>query len=110
MSRSKLILILAVLGLVAAFFAFDGGQYLSLAYLKSRQAELAALYGSHPWTVVGVFFGAYVLVAAFSLPGAIPMTLAAGAFFGLITGTILVSFASSLGATLAFLASRCRKG
>ncbi|MFY7939550.1 MAG: FAD-dependent oxidoreductase [Burkholderiaceae bacterium] len=106
MSRSKLILILAVLGLVAAFFAFDGGQYLSLAYLKSRQAELAALYGSHPWTVVGVFFGAYVLVAAFSLPGAIPMTLAAGAFFGLITGTILVSFASSLGATLAFLASR----
>ncbi|MFM2449977.1 MAG: Mercuric reductase [Pseudomonadota bacterium] len=106
MSRSKLILILAVLGLVAAFFVFDGGQYLSLAYLKSRQAELAGLYESHPWKVGGLFFGMYVLVTALSLPGAVIMTLAAGAIFGLATGTLLVSFASSLGATLAFLASR----
>ncbi|XVJ70009.1 MAG: FAD-dependent oxidoreductase [Rhizobacter sp.] len=106
MSRNKLILILAVLGLVAAFFIFDGGQYLSLAYLKSRQTELAGLYESHPWKVAGLFFGVYVLVTALSLPGAVIMTLAAGAIFGLATGTLLVSFASSLGATLAFLASR----
>jgi pyruvate/2-oxoglutarate dehydrogenase complex dihydrolipoamide dehydrogenase (E3) component/uncharacterized membrane protein YdjX (TVP38/TMEM64 family) len=106
MSRSKLILILTALGLLAAFFVFDGGQYLSLAYLKSRQAELAALYESHPWKVAGVFFAVYVLVTALSLPGAVIMTLAAGAIFGLATGTLLVSFASSLGATLAFLASR----
>ncbi len=106
MSRTKLFLILAVLGFIAAFFIFDGGQYLSLAYLKSRQAELAGLYESHPWKVAGLFFGIYVLVTALSLPGAVIMTLAAGAIFGLATGTLLVSFASSLGATLAFLASR----
>jgi pyruvate/2-oxoglutarate dehydrogenase complex dihydrolipoamide dehydrogenase (E3) component/uncharacterized membrane protein YdjX (TVP38/TMEM64 family) len=106
MSRSKLILVLAVLGFIAAFFIFDGGQYLSLAYLKSRQAELAGLYESHSWKVAGLFFGVYVLVTALSLPGAVIMTLAAGAIFGLATGTVLVSFASSLGATLAFLTSR----
>ena len=106
MSRSKLLLVLAVLAFVAAFFFFDGGQYLSLGYLKSRQAELAGLYESHPWQVAGLFFCIYVLVTALSLPGAVIMTLAAGAIFGLTTGTLLVSFASSLGATLAFLASR----
>jgi pyruvate/2-oxoglutarate dehydrogenase complex dihydrolipoamide dehydrogenase (E3) component/uncharacterized membrane protein YdjX (TVP38/TMEM64 family) len=106
MSRSKLTLIFAVLAFVAAFFAFDGGQYLSLAYLKSRQADLAGLYGLHPWKVAGLFLGVYVLVTALSLPGAVIMTLAAGAVFGLTMGTVLVSFASSVGATLAFLASR----
>jgi pyruvate/2-oxoglutarate dehydrogenase complex dihydrolipoamide dehydrogenase (E3) component/uncharacterized membrane protein YdjX (TVP38/TMEM64 family) len=106
MSRSKIFLVLAVLGVIAAFFLFDGGQYLSLAYLKSRQAELAGWYAAEPWKVAGLFFGVYVLVTALSLPGAVIMTLAAGAIFGLVTGTLLVSFASSLGATLAFLASR----
>jgi pyruvate/2-oxoglutarate dehydrogenase complex dihydrolipoamide dehydrogenase (E3) component/uncharacterized membrane protein YdjX (TVP38/TMEM64 family) len=106
MSRSKILLVLAVLAFVAAFFFFDGGQYLSLGYLKSRQTELAGLYQSHPWQVAGLFFCVYVLVAALSLPGAVIMTLAAGAIFGLTTGTLLVSFASSIGATLAFLASR----
>jgi pyruvate/2-oxoglutarate dehydrogenase complex dihydrolipoamide dehydrogenase (E3) component/uncharacterized membrane protein YdjX (TVP38/TMEM64 family) len=106
MSRSKLFLVLAVVVFIAAFFLFDGGQYLSLAYLKSRQAELAGWYAAEPWKVAGLFFGVYVLVTALSLPGAVIMTLAAGAIFGLATGTLLVSFASSLGATLAFLASR----
>jgi pyruvate/2-oxoglutarate dehydrogenase complex dihydrolipoamide dehydrogenase (E3) component/uncharacterized membrane protein YdjX (TVP38/TMEM64 family) len=106
MSRSKLFLILAVLGLIAAFFVLDGAQYLSLSYLKSRQTELAGLYAAHPWAVAGGFFAVYVLVTALSLPGAVIMTLAAGAIFGLLAGTVLVSFASSLGATLAFLASR----
>ena len=106
MSRSKLFLILAVVGLIAAFFVFDGAQYLSLAYLKSRQAELAGLYEAHPWAVAGGFLAVYVLVTALSLPGAVIMTLAGGAIFGLLVGTVLVSFASSIGATLAFLASR----
>ena len=106
MSRSKLFLILAVAGLIAAFFVFDGAQYLSLSYLKSRQAELAGLYAAHPWAVAGGFLAVYVLVTALSLPGAVIMTLAGGAIFGLLVGTVLVSFASSIGATLAFLASR----
>jgi pyruvate/2-oxoglutarate dehydrogenase complex dihydrolipoamide dehydrogenase (E3) component/uncharacterized membrane protein YdjX (TVP38/TMEM64 family) len=106
MPRSKLILIFAVALFAATFFYLEGGQYLSLAYLKSRQAQLAMLYAAEPWAVAGVFFGAYVLVTALSLPGAVIMTLAAGALFGLAMGTVLVSFASSLGATLAFLTSR----
>jgi pyruvate/2-oxoglutarate dehydrogenase complex dihydrolipoamide dehydrogenase (E3) component/uncharacterized membrane protein YdjX (TVP38/TMEM64 family) len=105
-SRKKLLFVLLLLALAAAYFAFDGGRYLSLGYLKSRQADLAGLYATHPWQVAGGFFAAYVLVTALSLPGAAIMTLAAGAVFGLLAGTVLVSFASSLGATLAFWAAR----
>lgn len=106
MSRKKLLLVLLLVALAAAYFAFDGGRYLSLGHLKSRQADLAGLYATHPWQVAGGFFAAYVLVTALSLPGAAIMTLAAGAVFGLLAGTVLVSFASSLGATLAFWAAR----
>jgi len=92
--------------LVAAYFVFDLGQYFSLGYLKSRQAEIDAYYGSNPLQTVAVFFLIYVAVTGLSLPGATIMTLAAGAIFGLLWGTIMVSFASSIGATLAFLVSR----
>lgn len=100
-------LLFALLALcVAAFFFFDLGRFFSLEYLKSEQASLEALYDSRPGTVIGVFFAAYVAVTALSLPGAAIMTLAAGALFGLVTGTLIASFASSIGATLAFLVSR----
>ncbi|MGC1438993.1 MAG: TVP38/TMEM64 family protein, partial [Burkholderiaceae bacterium] len=71
---------------------------------------LAASFSANPLTFSAIFFAAYVLVTSLSLPGAALMTLLAGAIFGLIWGTVLVSFASSIGATLAFLASRfiCR--
>jgi pyruvate/2-oxoglutarate dehydrogenase complex dihydrolipoamide dehydrogenase (E3) component/uncharacterized membrane protein YdjX (TVP38/TMEM64 family) len=95
-----------VVVLVAAYFVFDLGQYFSLGYLKSRQAEIDAYYGSNPLQTVAVFFLIYVAVTGLSLPGATIMTLAAGAIFGLLWGTIMVSFASSIGATLAFLVSR----
>lgn len=104
--RSKLFLVLSALAAVFAFFYLGADQYLSLSYVQSRQDELSALYAAHPMRVAGVFFGVYVLVTALSLPGAVIMTLAAGAIFGLVVGTVLVSFASSVGATLAFLASR----
>ncbi|HEV7912903.1 MAG TPA: pyridine nucleotide-disulfide oxidoreductase, partial [Albitalea sp.] len=103
MPRKKLLLIVAVLALVAVFFAFDLGRFLSLAYIKQRQADLAALYAAKPLLVIAAFFAVYVAVTALSLPGAAIMTLAAGAIFGLVTGTVVVSFASSIGATLAFL-------
>jgi len=99
-------LLAAIVVLIAAFFAFDLGRFLSLEYLKERQAALDALYAARPLATLGGFFVLYVAVTALSLPGAAILTLAAGALFGLGTGTLLVSFASSIGATLAFLVSR----
>ncbi|WOA32246.1 FAD-dependent oxidoreductase [Alloalcanivorax xenomutans] len=106
MTAKKGFLMLLIAALVAAFFLFDLGQYLSLDYLKSQQAAFQELAGEHPLRVLGGFFVLYVLVTALSLPGAAILTLAAGALFGFWWALLLVSFASSLGATLAFLASR----
>jgi pyruvate/2-oxoglutarate dehydrogenase complex dihydrolipoamide dehydrogenase (E3) component/uncharacterized membrane protein YdjX (TVP38/TMEM64 family) len=106
MNKNKLALAIALLALIVAFFVFDLGRFFSLAYLKSSQAEFALLYGEHPAAVIGVFFAIYVAVTALSFPGATVMTLAAGAIFGLLAGTVIVSFASSIGATLALLAAR----
>ncbi|MBL8303992.1 MAG: FAD-dependent oxidoreductase [Ideonella sp.] len=106
MSRNKLVLILGLAALVGLFFAFGLDRYFTLDYLKQSQAQFAALYAERPVMVVAVFFAVYVAATALSLPGAAILTLAGGAMFGLLLGTVVVSFASSLGATLAFLASR----
>ena len=106
MTKGRWLLIVLIAALVAAYFVFDLGQYFSLGYLKSRQAAIDAYYGSNPLQTGAVFFLVYVAVTGLSLPGATIMTLAAGAIFGLLWGTIIVSFASSIGATLAFLVSR----
>ncbi|OXS13752.1 pyridine nucleotide-disulfide oxidoreductase [Zobellella denitrificans] len=102
----KLILLLVLLTLALLFFALGGHEWLTLEALKRHQAEFAALRGQAPWLTAAGFFLLYVLVAALSLPGAAIMTLAAGALFGLWQGLVLVSFASSLGATLAMLVAR----
>ncbi|MBK9392463.1 MAG: FAD-dependent oxidoreductase [Uliginosibacterium sp.] len=102
----KLALIAALAALVVAFFAFDLDQTLTLAALKAHQARFAALHAEFPLSTAAAFFALYVIVTALSLPGAAIMTLAGGALFGFTTGLVLISFASSLGATLAFLASR----
>jgi pyruvate/2-oxoglutarate dehydrogenase complex dihydrolipoamide dehydrogenase (E3) component/uncharacterized membrane protein YdjX (TVP38/TMEM64 family) len=104
--NKKILILLAIIAAIAAFFIFDLGRFLSLDYLKQSQRGFADLYQSNPLLVIGVFFAVYVAVTALSLPGAAIMTLAGGAIFGLLVGTIIVSFASSIGATLAFLASR----
>lgn len=106
MSRSRLILLAVIAAAIAAFFAFDLGQYLSLDYFKSQQQAFTDYYQANPALALGVFFAVYVAVTALSLPGAALMTLLAGALFGVVTGTVLVSFASTIGATLAFLAAR----
>ena len=103
--KKILILVLLVLAVVA-FFWFDAGQYLTLDTLKARQGEIDAQYRAAPLLVASVFFLGYVTLTALSIPGAAILTLAAGAIFGLVVGTVLVSFASTIGATLAFLASR----
>ena len=106
MNVRKALVALAAVAAVVVFFAFDLGRYLSLAYLKQSQAALAALYAEQPGVVVGSYFALYVAAAALSLPGAVILTLAGGAVFGLGLGLVIVSFASSVGATLAFLAAR----
>ncbi len=106
MNKNKLWLVLALIALVAAFFAFDLGRFFSLDYIKGARAGFTELYAKQPLMVAGGFFAIYVAVTALSLPGAAVMTLLAGAIFGLLVGTVLVSFASSIGATLAFMVSR----
>jgi pyruvate/2-oxoglutarate dehydrogenase complex dihydrolipoamide dehydrogenase (E3) component/uncharacterized membrane protein YdjX (TVP38/TMEM64 family) len=106
MSLRKLSVLAAVVALVVLYFALDLGRFFSLDALKAQQAALDAYRQSHPWLTAGIYFVIYVAVTALSLPGAAIMTLAGGAVFGLLWGTVIVSFASSLGATLAFLASR----
>lgn len=106
LKKGKITLAILVLAAITAFFVFDLGQYLTLESLRASQREIAKLVADHPLAAGGGFFMLYVLVAALSIPGAAIMTLAAGAVFGLLAGTLLVSFASSIGATLAFLLSR----
>ena len=107
MNKSKVLIAVVILALIAAFLAFDLGHYFTLEYFKSQQAAIAQHYAAHALQTAAIFFVAYVAVTGLSLPGAATiMTLVAGAIFGLWWGTVIVSFASSLGATLAFLASR----
>ena len=106
MSLRKLLVLVAVVAAVALYFALDLGRWFSLDALKSQQAAIEAYRQANPWLAAAIFFALYVAVTALSLPGAAIMTLAGGAVFGLLWGMVLVSFASSLGATLAFLASR----
>ncbi len=106
MNARKLLLILALAALIGAFFVFDLGRFFSLDSIKSQQAVIEAYRSAQPALTAGVFFLVYVAVTGLSLPGAAIMTLAGGAVFGLWWGTLLVSFASTLGATLAFLVSR----
>jgi pyruvate/2-oxoglutarate dehydrogenase complex dihydrolipoamide dehydrogenase (E3) component/uncharacterized membrane protein YdjX (TVP38/TMEM64 family) len=106
LSLRKLLVVVAVAVFVALYIGLDLGRYFSLDALKAQQVALDAYRQAHPWLTAGMYFVAYVAVTALSLPGAAIMTLAGGAVFGLLWGTLLVSFASSLGATLAFLASR----
>ena len=106
MNRRRLVLLVAIAAAVLLFFALGLGRYFTLEFVQSQQAALAAYYGANPLRTAALFFLIYVALAALSVPGAVVLTIAAGAIFGLVVGLILVSFASSIGATLAFLTSR----
>jgi uncharacterized membrane protein YdjX (TVP38/TMEM64 family) len=110
MTKGKVTVLVLIIAAVFAFFYFDLGSYFTLDAIKAQRESLLASFEKNPLLVSAGFFAVYVLVTALSLPGAALMTLLAGAIFGLLWGTVLVSFASSIGATLAFLASRfiCR--
>ena len=102
----KIVLIFAVLIGVIGFFYFDLNELLTLEGLKGSMDQFEQYKTQSPWLVIGGFFLVYILVTALSLPGAAILTLAAGALFGLVQGVLVASFASSIGATLAFLTSR----
>jgi uncharacterized membrane protein YdjX (TVP38/TMEM64 family) len=102
----KVILALVLLGALVAYFVFDLGQILSLESFKASQADIVAAKDANPVLYISGFFLLYVAVTGLSIPGAAIMTLVAGALFGVLVGTIIVSFASTIGATLAFLSAR----
>ncbi|GMV59075.1 MAG: hypothetical protein AMXMBFR72_21750 [Betaproteobacteria bacterium] len=106
MDKKKLALLAVIAAAIAAFFVFDLKQYLTLEFFQASRAKIDAYYAAHPLQTIAIYFAVYIAVTALSLPGAALMTLAGGAIFGLVVGTIVVSFASSIGATLAFLAAR----
>ena len=106
MRLRQIVLLLLLALVIGAFVALDLGRFLSFEQLKASQASFAQLHAEQPFTVAVVYFLTYVLATALSIPGAVVITLAGGAIFGLWPGLLIVSFASTVGATLAFLVSR----
>lgn len=102
----KAFLLALIIVAIAGFFYFDLNSYLTLEGMKGSLNGFQQAIAQNPFLSMGVFFAVYVSVTALSLPGAAILTLAAGALFGLLQGLIIVSFASTIGATLAFLVSR----
>lgn len=106
-SYIKRITVLCIIGvLIASYFLLNLGEYFSLEYLKESKEHFLELYNQHTFTFIAVYFCIYVVATALALPAATIISLAGGAMFGLVTGVIVVSFASSIGATLAFVVSR----
>jgi uncharacterized membrane protein YdjX (TVP38/TMEM64 family) len=106
MSARALLALALIAAAVIAFFASGAQEQLSFENIQAREQELEDLYARRPALVLGVFFIGYVLLATTSLPGGAAATIAAGAVFGIVTATLVISFASSIGATFAFLLSR----
>lgn len=102
----KIILVFVIIALIVSFFAFDLHQYLDFAYIKSKQQAIAYYYQANPLQSIIIFFVVYVLTTSFSIPGASILSLLAGAIFGLLLGSILVIFAATIGATIAFWLAR----
>ena len=106
MSAKKAVILVVFAGVVAAFHFLDLGKYLTLESLKANRAHLADLRGTHAFLFAAVFVLVYIVQTAFSLPGAAILSLAAGAIFGVLSGTLLVVSGATVGAILAFLVSR----
>jgi len=106
MKTSKIIVLVVIAMLIAVFFAFDLQQYLTLDALKAKQDAIESYRVDNPILTVVIYGLVYIAVTGLSLPGATILTLAGGAVFGILWGTVIVSFASSIGATLAFIAAR----
>ena len=106
MRPSRIVLLVALAGLIGLFFWFDLQRFLTPEFFSTQREAIATFQAQNPWLTALAFFVIYILVTGASLPGAAILTLIAGALFGLVQGVILVSFASTLGATLAFTIAR----
>jgi uncharacterized membrane protein YdjX (TVP38/TMEM64 family) len=106
MNRKKLWVVAVIVVLAALFFSFDLGKYLTLASLKSNRDALVEFQARHQFATVAIFIVVYIAQTALSLPGAAILSLAAGAIFGVVMGTLYVNIGATIGATLAFLAAR----
>jgi uncharacterized membrane protein YdjX (TVP38/TMEM64 family) len=102
----KIVLLGSIVGFLWAFSHYNLGHLLTLEYMKEQQAEFATFYKENTLLAIGAYSAVYIVTTSLSLPGAALLTLLGGALFGLMIGTIIVSFASTIGATLAFLVSR----
>lgn len=102
----KILLLSIIVIILAVFFYFDLGLYLNLDYIKANQARFIEYYNQNTALTILIYSSIYIIATAISLPGAAILTLLGGSIFGFTKGLILVSFASSIGATLAFLISR----
>jgi len=102
----RILVVSVIICLIASYFIFDFDQYFSLEYIKASREQFQALYAEHTFTVIAVYFGVYVAATALALPAAAVLTLAGGALFGVMAGTVIVSFASSIGAAVAFIVAR----
>ncbi|MCP4681169.1 MAG: TVP38/TMEM64 family protein [Desulfobacterales bacterium] len=105
-TKQRILIVILLIVLVALFKVFQLEQYFSLSYIKTSQESFAALYSRHRVLIIGAYMMIYIIATALSLPGAAVLTLAGGALFGLMVGTVVISFASTIGATLACLFSR----
>lgn len=103
---SRILLVSLIALLIFAFFYFNLSEYLTLDYIKEQRDKFLSLYEQQPLTTIALYMAIYVASTALSLPGATVLTLLGGALFGTLVGTVVVSFASTIGATLAFLVSR----
>ena len=106
MKKNQLILLAIIAILISLFFIFNLQHYLTLEYVQIHRTHILNVYEAQPWQTTLIFFMIYLIITGLSLPGAVLLTLIAGAIFGVFVGTIIVSFASSIGATIAFVLAR----
>ena len=104
--KKKIVILVVIISLIVAFKVFNLGQYLTLSYLKESLDKFNDLYEKHQALVIAGYFIIYVLTTSLSLPGASPLGIVGGALFGFWVATLVVSFASTIGATLACFVSR----
>ena len=106
MNKQKLVIAASVVMLIALFFVFDLGKYLTLESLKANRDALTTFYQKNRIVMAAAFITVYIIQTALSLPGAAVLSLAAGAVFGAVMGTLYVNIGATVGATLAFLVAR----
>ena len=106
MNKTKILLVIVIIAVIASYIFFDIGRFLTLSFIQSQLSQIQQFRDENFGLTALLYFTAYIVITALSIPGAVIVTLLGGAIFGVLWGTFIVSFASSIGATLAFLVSR----